>query len=152
MLDEEEVNKLVNRTRKEWEDQTVDQQARAIEGMVKVGSMLLGSPPLKKLMSSREAQESLRQFVVSLKVRYVLEELLQLQYIKKGRPPGQLILLCFCFFLQLLLEDPERECVFGDSDRWHEMFDNLKKWEGASPDRLLERLLEFLEHHGPDKD
>jgi hypothetical protein len=69
MVDHDDVNKQLNRTRKEWEDISVEQQTKAIETMMKIGALVLQSPAIKKLMSSREAQESLRQFILNIKVR-----------------------------------------------------------------------------------
>ncbi|CAB9519074.1 expressed unknown protein [Seminavis robusta] len=119
MMDHDEIDKQVNRSRKEWEDLNTEQHMKTIQAMMKLGSIILKSPLIKTLMSSRDAQESLRQFVLSIK---------------------------------MLLEDPEKEFVLGDSERWHAMFERLKKWEGASQDSLLEILIQHLEQRNDNND
>ena len=69
MVDNEEVDKQVQRSRKEWEDLNIAHSIKGFEIIVNIGSALLRSPLFKKLVNSRDAQEWLRTFVLSTKVR-----------------------------------------------------------------------------------
>ena len=68
MLDQERIDLLFQRTRKEWEDMDVKLSTSTLQAMAKIVVGILSSPGVRKLLDDRDAQAKILSEYFSLKI------------------------------------------------------------------------------------
>lgn len=116
LVDQDKVDTLTKRTRKEWEDMDAKASTQVVQGLAKILGGMLTSPGFHKLCEDRDAQEKIRLYLVGMSI-----------------------------LIRTFLEDPGRKQLLADSNRWHALFDKLKSWEGAPQEQVLNEFLDFAE-------
>lgn len=123
LIDQDEVDRKMKRSRKEWEDEEVMPVRVVIEGLARLASGVLQAPGLKHILEDRDKQDKFRQN-----------------------------LLMLITAMQTLLADPNRMEVLHNPDRWYSMFEKLKVWEGAPKEQVLEIFLDIMDQHTSGRD
>lgn len=116
LVDQDKVEKLAQRTRKEWEDLDAKAATQLLQGLTKIMAGMLSSPGFHKLCQDRGVQEKIRLYLVGMSI-----------------------------LIRSFLDDPRKYQLLTDSNRWHALFDKMKSWEGAPHEQVLDEFLDFVE-------